>query len=329
MKKIILSMTAITVASLVFVLSGCELSFNTKGGNDEATQSHTAIIEVTDDAGNIIATEAVTISDEELQQGDNFFAKDTNKTTAPSGVSPDRIQQGLNNGGTSTATTAAQTDSTDKKPSDDKNNSSDKNGFFDKDEDDLPVVQDDSLVLKSSQYMIIGRVESGDGSSVPYKVARSGQKVAMYTEFEGKQLGVIILEDRIYLLSADDKMYLEVSKELLKENATDEEVLAMINGDTLDRNAKVVQTTNQSEDGVLYNVVIYETGEKDYFLGNTIIKTVAPDGGVLYYDTVSAVVPSSVFAPPADYTKQTLNESNVSEFVDVIETTAAHNHDHE
>lgn len=314
MKKIILSIIAISVASLVFVLSGCELSFN---ANDEATQSHTAIIEITDESGNIIGTEAITISEDELKEGENFFEKVNTSTTAPSGVSQDRIQQGLNNGGASadkdTGKTTASKNETNKNDKNDKNDST---------PEELPVGQDDAQVLKSTQYMIIGRVES-DGSSVPYKIARSGEKVAMYTDYNGNQIGIIIVEDKVYILSANDKMYLEVTKELLKENTSDEEMLAMFSGSALDRDAKVIQTLNQAEDGVVYDVLVYETGEKDYFLGGTIIKTVAPDGGVLYYDSVSAVVPSSVFAPPADYTRQTLNEENVSDFAGIIETTEA------
>lgn len=317
MKKIILSIVAISVASLVFVLSGCELSF---GANDESTQSHTAILEITDESGNIVATEAITISEDELKEGENFFEKVNTSTTAPTGVSADRIQQGLNNGGMVVEKENGET--TTKKPTNNKNDKTDNNDKTDAVVEELPAGQNDAQVLKSTQYMIIGRVES-EGSSVPYKIARSGEKVAMYTDFNGNQIGIIIVEDKVYILSANDKMYLEVTKELLKENTTDEEMLAMFSGSALDREAKVVQTLNQAEDGVVYDVVVYETGEKDYFLGGTIIKTVAPDGGVLYYDSVSAVVPSSVFAPPADYTRQTLNEENVSDFAGIIDTTNA------
>ncbi len=311
MKKIILSIIAITVASLVFVLSGCELSFDT---DVEATKSHTAIFEITDESGNIIGTEAITISDNDIKEAEKFFEKFDDSTTAPSGVSADRIQQGLNNGGTSSTTGAAQTTAAGGKDNTQKpgNNS---------------VIQDDGQVLKSSQYMIIGRVESADGSSVPYKIARSGEKLAMYSVFNGDQIGIIILEDKVYMLSANEKVYLEVSKELIKENTTDEEMLDMFSGSALDRDVKVAEKTTQAEDGVVYDVVVYETGDKDYFLGGTIIKTVATDGGVLYYDSVSAVVPSSVFAPPAGYTRQTLNEENVSDFAEIMDTTHAHDHE--
>ncbi|MBE6802652.1 MAG: hypothetical protein E7530_07185 [Ruminococcaceae bacterium] len=310
MKKIILSIIAISLASLVFVLSGCELSFN---ADADSTQSHTAIIEITDESGNIIATESITISDDELKEGENFYEQVNTSTTAPRGVSADRIQQGLNNGGNPIVTTTKANDSKDK---------TDKNDGTTSESEELPAVLDDSQILNSTQYMIIGREES-DSSVVPFKLARSGEKMAMYTEYNGNQIGMIFLEDKVYILSANDKMYLEVTKEFLKENTDDEEMLAMFSGSAFDSDAKIVKTMNQAEDGVVYDVYVYETGAKSYYLGGTIIKTVSADGGVIYYDRVSAVVPSSVFAPPADYTRKTLDEENVSDFAGIVDTTKA------
>lgn len=311
MKKIILSITAISVASLLFVLSGCELSFNTA----ETTNGHTAIVEITDESGNIIGTEAVSVPDNVLEEGKNFFQKFDDSTTAPGGVSSDRIQQGLNNGGTASTTAAAQTTT-----AGGNTNSTQK-------PDNTTIVADDGKILKSNQYMIIGRVESPDGTSVPYKIARNGEKLAMYSVFNGTNIGIIILEDKVYMLSADEKVYLEISKELIKENTTDEDMLEMFSGSALDRDVKVAKKTTAAEDGVVYDVVVYETGDKDYFLGGTIIKTVATDGGVLYYDSVSAVAPASVFAPPADYTRQTLNEENVSDFAGMVDASLPHEHE--
>lgn len=312
MKKIILSIIAITLASLVFVLSGCELSFN---ANDEATQSHTAFIEITDESGNIVGTEAITISEDELKEGENFYETKNSSTTAPSGVSQDRIQQGLNNGGiTSNNKDTGKTTAS--------KNEANKNDNGDSTPDELPAGYDDAQILKSTQYMIIGREES-NGSVRPFKIARSGEKIAMFTEYNGNEVGVIILEETIYILSANDKMYLEISKEILEKESFDTDIIDMITGSNINDDSKIIETKNQAEDGVVYDVVVYETGLRTYYLGGTIIKSVSPDGGVMYYDKVSAVVPSSVFAPPADYTKETLNEENGSDFVEILDTTEA------
>ena len=59
------------------------------------------------------------------------------------------------------------------------------------------------------------------------------------------------------------------------------------------------------------------------------MKTLSPDGSVLYYDSVSPVVPASVFAPPSDYKRTTLDEEGVSEFIGAVDVTADHSHTHD
>lgn len=364
MKKITLSMIAIVLASLVFVLSGCEMSLNLKEETVADTQSHTVIVEVTDDSGEVIATEAVTISEDEIKKGDTFFNKNEDDSVK-TGVSSDRLQQAIsnnknnddkanNNGskennadkndkgdkvdkddtvikddkvdqdgivdnGGNNVTTIVPDNSDGKKPGNQSQNNNQTNDDNYDDMGDMPYIQDDAQVLRSTQFMLTGRVVF-EGTVTPYKVARSGEKLAMFSEVNGQQIGIIINGDIVYMLSTTEKTYIELSKEMLKENMTEEE-LANLTGSALDLEKEVKKTMNQTEDGVAYNVVVYEDDSRDYFVGTTIMKTVSSDGSVLYYDSVSPVVPSSVFAPPADYTRTTLDEEGVSEFVGSIETT--------
>ena len=327
MKKITLSIIALILASLVFVLSGCEMSLNLKGKNTEDTQSHTAIIEVTDDKGVVIATEAVTISKEEIKKGETFFDKDKEDTTVKTGVSADRLQQAVSNNKNNVSTTASKGDSTSDKTDSAGSNKKPEKTTASNDVGEMPYVQDDAAVLKSTQYMITGRAVY-EGVATPYKVARSGEKLAMFSELNGQQLGIIITEDIVYMLSVNEKTYIEITKEMLKENMTEEE-LAQFTGSSLNLDRPVAQTMNQAEDGVVYNVVVYNDGARDYFIGTTIMKTLSPDGSVLYYDSVSPVVPASVFAPPSDYKRTTLDEEGVSEFIGAVDVTADHSHTHD
>lgn len=327
MKKITLSIVALILASLVFVLSGCEMSLNLKDKKPEDTQSHTAIIEVTDDKGVVIATEAVTISKEEIKKGETFFDKDKEDTTIKTGVSTDRLQQAVSNNKNNVSTTASKGDSTSKKPDSAGSNNKPEKTTVPNDIGDMPYVQDDAAILKSTQYMITGRAVY-EGTATPYKVARSGEKLAMFSELNGQQIGIIVTEDVVYMLSVNEKTYIEITKEMLKENMTEEE-LSKFTGSALDLDKPVKQTMNQAEDGVVYDVVLYEDGVRDYFIGSTIMKTVSPDGSVLYYDSVSPVVPASVFAPPSDYKRTTLDEEGVSEFIGAVDVTDDHSHSHD
>ena len=337
MKKLTLSMIAIVLASLVFVLSGCEMSLNLKGDTVSDTQSHTVIMEVTDENGVVVATEAVTLSEDEIKKGDNFFNKDSDDDSVKTGVSSDRLQQAISNNknnnkndnkgdkgdkGNNNETVVEPGKENGKKPGKKpQNNNQTDYG----DSDEMPNVQDDAKILKSTQFMLTGRVVY-EGTVTPYKVARSGENMALFSEINGQQIGIIIKEDTVYMLSATEKTYIEIPKEMLKENMTEEE-LANMTGSALDLEKPIKKTMNQTEDGVAYNVVVYEDDSRDYFVGTTIIKTISSDGSVLYYDSVSAVVPSNVFVPPADYTRTTLDEEGVSEFMGAIEGTEEHVHE--
>lgn len=336
MKKITLSAIALILASLVFVFGGCEMSLNLKEKNTEDTQSHTAIVEVTDNNGTVIATESVTISQEELKKGETFFEKDDGNGKLQTGVSADRLQQAIaNSKNNAVATTSAKVDSTNKNTSADKNTSSNKTTSAGSGNNvsnpsssgsgNVPTyVQDDAAVLKSTQYTITGRAVY-EGEASPYKVARSGEKLAMFSEINGQQIGIIITEDVVYMLSVDEKTYIEITKDMLKENMSEEE-LAQFTGSALDFERTVKEKTTKNEDGVVYNVVVYDDGVSDYFVGSTIIKTVSPDGSVLYYDSVSPVAPASVFAPPSGYKRTTLDEAGVSEFMGAVDPSENHTH---
>lgn len=337
MKKIYTAIVAMIIASLVFVLSGCEMAFDLSEKTPEDTQSHTAIVKVTDERGEVVATEMVTISKDEIKEGKNFFEKHDKSEKNETGVSPERLQEAIekNKNTASTTIEASSGANNNAKPSQGQSNKPDSTvsttvkqiggATNTPNNPDTPYVQDDSAVLASTQYMFVGRIVK-DGVVKPCKVARSGSKMAVFTDFEGKQLGVVVTEDAVLMLSVDEKTYVEFTKEMMKESMSDDE-LAIFDGNALN-NAKVLkETTTEKADGVEYTVRVYTDGQKDYFIGKTIIKTASTDGSVLYYDSVSAVVPSSVFAPPAGYKKTTLDEEGVSEFADIMDVTEAHSHD--
>ena len=86
MKKIYTAIVAMIIASLVFVLSGCEMAFDLSEKTPEDTQSHTAIVKVTDERGEVVATEMVTISKDEIKEGKNFFEKHDKSEKNETGV---------------------------------------------------------------------------------------------------------------------------------------------------------------------------------------------------------------------------------------------------
>lgn len=96
--KFIVSLSAVVL--LISVLfTGCDFSIPLPGGAEDVSQINinnavTRVVEVTDDSGNVIGTENVTLSDKEIQEGKDFYNKlDDN---ALDGISDNRYNAATN-----------------------------------------------------------------------------------------------------------------------------------------------------------------------------------------------------------------------------------------
>lgn len=248
------------------------------------------VVEVTNDKGKVVATEKVTLSPEEVQQGKDFFdvVEDEETTKKPS-----------------------------KKPASDRITTA-------PDQSNVEV-QDDFAVLNSSRYLIEGRVVSKDGASYPYKMARDGNRFTFRTVYEGEEMCLIMGSKYVYLVSPATKTYAKVSKDLVQEESADTgEFEDVLSGDifNLYANKKQVDTYTEKMYGVKYTVVEYDDATLDYFNGKTLVQTVSSDGSILYYDVISQNVSEGMFVPPADYTEEVLTTNTATTAC----TDPSHNH---
>ncbi len=328
MKKIVASMVAIVLVACIITLCGCEttISFEentTLSGSLLTTyESPTLVVEVTDEEGSVISTETVTMSPQDKEEEKNFFVPPVQSTVSNT-VSQDRLQQALQNqqalqtpattkpGNQNTAPDI--NDNPSQKPSQSTTNAP----------ADVPYIQDDAAVLRSNQYMMNVRLVDSQGVAQNYKIAKNGKKSSVSMVYNDIPLAVILDEEVWYLLSMNEKTYVEITKEQLQESATDEEFAQMIAGDPFDFNREIVSKTTVKEDGITYDVVEYDNGNKDYFVGKTIIKTTAEDNSVMYYDNVSPIAPQTLFTPPADFKKAESGEATVASVDDDTETPVA------
>ena len=340
---------------VVMVFSGCEMSFDIGGDNDttvagdsvnhELTDGNgqdgsssvgsnvneapvVTVVDVTNQQGEVVATEKVTLSKDEVQSGKDFFVKpslesDENKNVLPS---PDRLTQ----------PNKENTTQNDKKPGnkddvDDKNdvadngnnnnnnnnntNTGDKNDNTDNNTDNggtndnsQDVVQKNDLdIIYSKKYYIEGRIVA-NGNVSYYKVARDGKYYSAVTTYEGNDLGIIVGDTDVYLVAIADKTYIKVPKSMIEEEAEkDENMQGLLTGDAFDMNKKPIETTTEEADGITYTVLKYEDGSADYLNGNIIVKSVASDGSIMFYDVVTDNVSMGMFLPPAGYTEQVVN----------------------
>lgn len=322
MKRILLIATSIIVASSIFVFCGCEVSVDTTGTTNAGTtiagtsaQEPTAIVEVTNEQGTVIATEAVTMSANDKEQEKDFF-RPSKSDEMSSGVSSDRVQQALQNAGINTTNPSSNSSSTTAAPG-----------------SAAPFVQDDYLVLRSSQYMINMRVVDADGVMHNFKIAKNGKNSSVTAIFENIPMTIIMGETTWYLLTSEDKSYIEIPKNLLEQEIDSEEISPFLFGDPFKFGGEKISETTEVEDGITYTVFEFDSGNKEYYIGKTLIKTVSTDSSVTYFDSISAVAPLSLFSPPADYTKLVITEDNASDIMGTLDPSSAvsttHNHDHD
>ena len=287
MRKTTISAVAIVLSALVFVFSGCDMSVNISGEETTTPEPDTAVVEITNEEGTVIATENVTMSAKDKEDSKNFFKESSKKdktSKKDTGISKDRLEQALKEQETQDNSDTLE---------DEMNNA------------ETDYIQDDMAVLKSNQYLVQARVVF-NGESTPYKIARKGKKSSMTIRMNEQDMGVIFTEEKIYLLAIAEKQYTEIPKKLLEQELSKEEQDALSdNWFALDR--KVKKKTTEKIDGVKYTVIIYDSGVKDYLVGKTLMKTVAEDGSVMYYDSISPIASSSLFYPPKGYTKADMN----------------------
>ena len=302
------------------------------------------IVEVTNKKGNVVETEKITLSPEEVQQGKDFFNdkdddKETSKeTNKASNKKPNKETDKVNNKKPTkepNKETTKETNKDNKKPTKEPNKETTKESVKETSkvtekettvpnkpapdrvttvpENENVKVQDDLAILKSSKYLIEGRVVGADGVSYPYKMARDGNRFAFKSVYEGQEICIIMGSKYVYLVSPETKTYAKVSKELVKDETADSgEFDDVMTGDifNLYANKKKVDTYTEKMYGVKYKVVEYDDGTCDYFNGKTLVMTEAPDGSILYYDVISDEVSEGFFVPPADYTEEVVTTTS-------------------
>ncbi len=359
MKKPIIAIAIVIVAIVAFSFADFETSVDIPktsdtgeaGDNISSDGTLVTVVEVTDKAGEVVATEKVTLSQDDVKFGQDFFAKPSEETTLPTGIAPDRLQALTtvpDNSNTQVTDGKSPSSNTDKTTADNKpstqttaasgNKPSTQTTTASGNKPTTPVTPDKELteldIIKSQRYYFSGRIVDDKGNVSVYKIARDGRKYSAVALYEGQEMGIISNDTEILIVSVTEKSYMSIPLSFVQENSSDDEVLqGFLSGDGLNSQRNEVRRFTAKEDGVTYDVIEYENGSKDYIYGDLLIKTVGADGSVFYYDVITVDFPASVFMAPVGYEKKDLSEVGASEFaedlgVDIV-TTAPHTHSHD
>ncbi len=364
MKKPIIAIAVIILAIVLFSFANFETSVDIPKTGDTGEAGDyissdgalVTVVEVTDKAGEVVATEKVTFSKDEVEFGQDFFAKPDTETTVPNGILPDRLQAVVsqasteNNSADTTATTvpsvtsgkdnttrpSSTTTTTAKpsKPSKPTNQTTTTKPSQNTTTTNPPVTEKTELdIMRSQKYYFTGRIVDANGNVSTYKIARDGTKYSAVAMYSDEEIGIIVNDTDILMVSVSEKTYISIPISMIQNQAGSEEMIeGLLSGEAYNMRKNKVAEYTANEDGVQYVVIEYDDGTKDYMYGTLLIKTVASDNSVLYYDMVTDEFPSSVFLPPVGYTKQELTDVGVSEFAEdvgitVPATTHTHSHD--
>lgn len=183
--------------------------------------------------------------------------------------------------------------------------------------------ENDYEIIKSQKYVITGRLTAKDGTTSDYRAARDGGKYSAISNYQGKQVGLIIDNISIYLIDPSTKTYYSIPKAVVKQYADEkDDIMNVLDGSALESKKQVTSQSEEKIDGIEKMTVIkYDDGSADYYNGNLIVKTVTNDGAVLYYDSVSGDVSNGMFVPPVGYTYKSLTAETVSELAESIGAT--------
>lgn len=177
--------------------------------------------------------------------------------------------------------------------------------------------KDEEKILTDKKYTIKGRIIDTDGVVSEYKLAQNGSKYAVITAYNAVPIGFIIGEENIYLMSYNEKSYMEIPLSLL-ESAGAGTVDDILKDNVVQVDKEVVQEGTEKVDGKELTFKKYEDGSVDYYSGSLLIMSKNADGSSVYYDELSAEAPDSLFVPPADYTRLPLSAENLENFTTMI-----------
>ncbi len=279
MKKMYLALFLIVL--VVFVFAGC-LSFS--GAIDTTTQYY----------------------EDENYQGENYTnapvsdsvipeqttgAVSSEQTTAVSGSQESTTAGG--NSGAAEATTSASVSSI-PNPS-------------------IPTGTTEYDILKSGTFHMTGKMTDSSGMDAPMEIAITDNSIYMLSDFSGASMGMLISNDKVYMIYPDKSAYLELSDSIMSMAGLDIDELVnsdSINFSTYGNLTDAKSVTNEVANGrncTVYHFTVEDGGEtRVYMEGTKLVRLASYNSSGKFLtstdvDAISGTVPSNKSAPPSNY----------------------------
>ena len=180
------------------------------------------------------------------------------------------------------------------------------------------VTQTEYDIYRSGTFYITGSVTDSSGATNPMEMAVTGDSIYMLTAVSGMQMGVMMGGGKTYLVSPDNRAYMELSGAVLSMLGLDSSKLSAssnFNFSDLPMLSSADSVTETELDGAPCDEYLFaaQNGKQTriYMAGSRLLRIdmLNADGTLanrMSFDSVSGQVPSDRVAPPTYYDKKGL-----------------------
>ncbi len=167
-------------------------------------------------------------------------------------------------------------------------------------------------ILKSGNFYMVGSMTDKTGTTTPMEIAITKNSIYMLSDFSGAAMGMLIKDEKLYMIYPDKKAYLELSDSIMSMAGLDMDEL--ISSDSINFGsygeltsaAAVTETVYNGRTCQVYHFNV-ESGESRVYMDGTKLVSLASydSNGKFLTSTditsISANVPADRSAPSSSY----------------------------
>ena len=167
-------------------------------------------------------------------------------------------------------------------------------------------------ILKSGSFHMVGTMVDKTGIDAPMEVAITPDSIYMLSDFSGVPMGMLIKDNKVYMIYPDKKAYLELSDSLMSMAGLD--VSELTNSDTINFGSygnlseadSVTEVTHNGRVCQVYHFKVDSGESRVYLDGTKLVRLSSYDKNGKFLTatditTISGNVPADKSAPPASF----------------------------
>ena len=167
-------------------------------------------------------------------------------------------------------------------------------------------------ILKSGSFHMVGKMVDKTGVDAPMEIAITPDSIYMLSDFSGVPMGMLIKNNKVYMIYPDKKAYLELSDSLMSMAGLD--ISELTNSDAINFGSygnlsEADSVTEVTHDGRVCQVYHFkvESGESRVYLdGTKLVRLSSYDKNGKFLTatditTISGSVPADKSAPPSSF----------------------------